>query len=81
MPPLEFNGSEDSLFQAYNSENQKFMEYLEFYGIDSDIPVDEIVKAFKKSYGEDRVKSWIKKFEEGGDHSLSDFEREDVLDE
>ena len=81
MPPLEFNGREDSLFQAYNLENQKFMEYLEFYGIDSDIPVDEIVKAFRKSYGEDRVKSWIKKFEEAEDHSLSDFEREDVLDE
>jgi len=81
VPPLEFNGREDSLFQAYNLENQKFMEYLEFYGIDSDIPVDEIVKAFRKSYGEDRVKSWIKKFEEGEDHSLSDFEREEVLNE
>jgi transglutaminase-like putative cysteine protease len=81
VPPLEFNGREDSLFQAYNSENQRFMEYLEFYGVDSDIPVEEIVKTFKKSYGEDRVKSWIKQFEEAGDRSLSDFEREDVLNE
>jgi transglutaminase-like putative cysteine protease len=81
VPPLEFNGREDSLFQAYNLENQRFMEYLEFYGVDSDIPVEEIVKTFKKSYGEDRVKSWIKKFEEAGDRSLSDFEREDVLNE
>jgi transglutaminase-like putative cysteine protease len=79
VPPLEFNGREDSLFQAFNSENQKFMEYLEFYGVGSDIPVEEIVKTWEKTYGEDRVKSWIKKFEEVGDRSLSDFEREDVL--
>jgi hypothetical protein len=39
------------------------------------------VKPFKKSYGEDRVKSWIKKFEEAEGRSLSDFEREDVLNE
>jgi transglutaminase-like putative cysteine protease len=81
VPPLEFNGREDSLFQAYNSENQKFMEYLEFYGVGSDIPVEEIVKTWEKTYGEDRVKSWIKKFEEAGDRSLSDFESEDVLNE
>ena len=77
--PLEFNGREDSLFQTYNSENQKFMEYLEFYGNDVDIPVDRIVKSWEKTYGQDRVRSWIKKFEEIGGRSLSDFEREDVL--
>ena len=27
--PLEFNGHDDSLFHAYNSANQKYMEYLE----------------------------------------------------
>ena len=81
VPPLEFNGREDSLFQAYNLEKQKFMEYLEFYGGGPDIPVEEMVKPFKKSYGEDRVKSWIKKFEEAEGRSLSDFEREDVLKE
>jgi hypothetical protein len=81
VPPLEFNGREDSLFQAYNLENQKFMEYLEFYGVGSDIPVEEIVKTWEKTYGEDRVKSWIKKFEEAGNRSLSDFESEDVLNE
>ncbi|OGP65660.1 MAG: transglutaminase, partial [Deltaproteobacteria bacterium RBG_13_53_10] len=32
VPPLEFNGREDSLFQPYNLKNQKFMEYLEFCG-------------------------------------------------
>lgn len=81
VPPLEFNGREDSLFQAYNLENQKFMEYLEFCGIYADIPVNTIVAAWKKAYGEDRVKNWIKRFEEGGSRSISDFESEDVLKE
>ena len=81
MPPLEFNGREDSLFQAYNLENQKFMEYVEFSGIYADIPVDQIVAGWRKVYGDDRVESWIKMFAEGSGHSLPDFEREDVLKE
>jgi transglutaminase-like putative cysteine protease len=81
VSPLEFNGREDSLFQPYNLENQKFMEYVAFEGIFSDIPVKQIVTGWKKAYGEDRVNSWIKKFEEDGEQSLSSFEDEDVLNE
>ena len=79
VPPLEFNGREDSLFQPYNMDNQKFMEYIKFHGIYADVPVGEIVAAWKKAYGEERVQAWIRSFEEEGDRSLSDFEREDVL--
>ena len=79
VPPLEFTGREDSLFQPYNLENQKFMEYVKFYGICADVPVKQIVAAWKEAYGQERVQIWIKKFEEKGDRSLSDFEREDVL--
>ena len=78
VPPLEFNGREDSLFQAYNLENKKFMEYVEFHGIETDIPVDRIVKSWMKAYGETRVKSWIKKFQETEGQSLSHFEKEEV---
>jgi len=79
VPPLEFNGRDDSLFQAYNLENKKFMEYVEFHGIYADIPVAVIVKAWEKAYGRDLVRSWIERFEEGRDLSLSDFESEDVV--
>jgi len=79
VPPLEFNGHEDSLFQPYNADNQKFMEYVNLHGVYADVPVSDIVAAWKKAYGEDRVQAWIKKFEEAGDRSLSDFEKEDVL--
>lgn len=79
VPPLEFNGRDDSIFQPYNLENQKFMEYVKFYGIYEDVPVHEIVAAWKEAYGESRVRTWIKMFEEGGGQSLSDFESEEVI--
>ncbi len=81
VPPLEFNGREDSLFQAYNLQNQRFMEYIDFHGLYADIPVDQIVVAWEKAYGKDRVRNWIIKLEEGTDRSLSDFAKEEVLNE
>ncbi len=79
--PLEFNGREDSLFQPYNLENKKFMEYLEMEGIFADIPVDHIMTGWKKAYGEDRVNSWIQRFEKEGERPLPVFETEEVLEE
>jgi len=81
VPPLEFNGREDSLFQPYNLQNQKFMEYVAIRGVYPDIPVGHIVEAWKEAYGADRVNSWIKAFEEAEGRSLSDFESEEILDE
>jgi len=79
VPPLEFNGREDSIFQAYNLSNQKFMEYVAFDRIVADIPVDHIVEAWREVYGEKRVNAWIRWFEETGKQSLRDFEREEIL--
>jgi hypothetical protein len=80
VPPLEFNGREDSLFQAYNLEKKKFMEYVAFHGVYSDIPVSLIVEGWRKVYGDDLVNRWIRSLEERGDGSSSHFETEDVLD-
>jgi transglutaminase-like putative cysteine protease len=79
--PLEFNGRDDSLFQPYNMDNQQFMEYVNFHGVYADVPVSQVVDGWMKAYGEQRLQEWIKRFEEGGDRSLSNFEKEDVLTE
>jgi hypothetical protein len=63
VEPLNFNGREDSIFQPYNSENMTFMEYVSSHGSYADIPVDQIVMAWKESYGQSRVMSWIERFE------------------
>ena len=79
VTPLEFNGREDSIFQPYNAENKRFMEYLQFLGSYPDIPVKEIVAAFKKTYGEERVQGWIDGFEKYGDVRRGHFDTEDVV--
>ena len=47
---LEFDGSEDAVFQSYNRDNNKFMEYVEDYGAFDDVPVDFIKETFLKNY-------------------------------
>lgn len=78
VSPLEFSGREDSLFQPYNGENQRYMEYLEFIGTYADVPVAAIVSAWRQTYGEERVDQWIRTSEARGGESAADFEREDV---
>jgi transglutaminase-like putative cysteine protease len=48
--PLEFDGLNDSIFQQYNSEGSKFMEYLEDYGSFEDVPTDFIIKNMQDNY-------------------------------
>lgn len=50
VAPLEFDGLNDSVFQAYDGD-QKFMEYLEDYGDFEDLPFQFIVDVFTAHYG------------------------------
>ena len=61
--PLEFNGRQDSIFHPYNTEKEQFMEYLEYHGTYTDIPVAAILAAWKKAYGKDRIAKWIEDLE------------------
>ena len=79
VAPLEFNGRDDSIFHPYNSEKKLFMEYIEDHGTHADIPVDQILSAWREAYGEDRVKFWIKTFQKAGDKNRRDFFEEDIL--
>ena len=78
VEPLEFNGREDSLFHSFNRENRKYMEYVEYHGTYADIPVDAIVAAWKKKYGEDQVEEWIEMFAQREGTQFADFDKEDV---
>jgi len=79
VAPLEFNGREDSIFHTYNLKKKKFMEYVEDHGFYADIPVDDIVNAWKVAYGKERVGKWIEAFEKSSGISSRDFDIEDVL--
>ena len=77
--PLEFNGHEDSIFHPYNTERKQFMEYVDFHGTYADIPVNEIVAAWEKVYGQDRTRQWIAAYEKAGGESERDFNNEEVI--
>ncbi len=79
VAPLEFNGREDSIFQPYNMEQKKFMEYVAYHGSYADIPVDLIVAAWQNTYGQERVQGWIDAFERSGGILPRDFYSEDVV--
>jgi transglutaminase-like putative cysteine protease len=77
--PLEFNGREDSIFHPFTADNKKYMEYVELLGSYADIPVQKIVDGFKRTYGENRVQSWIDGYEKDGDIRSRHFETEEVI--
>jgi transglutaminase-like putative cysteine protease len=77
--PLEFDGRRDSIFQPFNADNKLFMEYVADHGAYADIPVDEIVAAWEKEYGLERIRRWIKEYETKGDASGRDFDEEEVV--
>jgi len=79
VSPLEFNGHDDSLFHAYNSANQKYMEYVEYQGTYADVPVAKILNAWEKSYGKERIQNWMDMHKKSRDSNLPNFETEDVL--
>lgn len=70
LPPLEFDGRKDSIYQAFHPEGNRFMEYLRFRGEYADVPVDEIIASFKEVYP-DLVRARME-----GDRMEGDFHRE-----
>ncbi len=48
---LDFDGLEDSMFQQFDAGGtSKYMEYLNYYGYFSDLPVKVIFEGFQKHY-------------------------------
>jgi transglutaminase-like putative cysteine protease len=50
VPTLDFDAENDSIFQPYNHEGGKFMEYLEDYGSYDLFPYEFIISNFRQHY-------------------------------
>ena len=50
VKPLEFDGREDSIFHAFDEADRRHMEYLRDRGSHAEVPVAEIMQAFRDSY-------------------------------
>jgi transglutaminase-like putative cysteine protease len=50
VKPLEFDGREDSIFHPFDEDDRRHMEYLRDRGSHADVPVAEIMRAFREAY-------------------------------
>ena len=50
VKPLDFDGRADSIFHPFDEEDRRHMEYLRDRGSHADVPVAEIMQAFREAY-------------------------------
>ena len=50
VEPLAFDGVNDSVFQAYDVNGNKRLEYVRDHGAYADVPLSDIVESFKRHY-------------------------------
>jgi len=50
VKPLEFDGTEDSIFHPFDEDERRHMEYLHFRGTYADVPADDIRRVFAETY-------------------------------
>ncbi len=48
--PLEFDGEQDSLYQPFDMDGNRHMEYLNYRGEYDDVPIDAIRETFIREY-------------------------------
>lgn len=58
VPPLEWDGREDAIFQAHAPDGSRFMEYVHDYGTYPGIPHGLMVGEWKKYYGKAAEALW-----------------------
>ena len=60
VPPLLWDGENDSLFQAYSGDTQ-FMEYVHDYGVFEDVPLELMKSEMRKYYPHLFEEKWEEK--------------------
>jgi transglutaminase-like putative cysteine protease len=51
VPPLEFDGTSDALFQPFDNKGRQHMEYVNDRGTYPDLPFDEMLRTLREVYG------------------------------
>ncbi len=50
LSPLEFDGTSDSIYQPFDLEGNRHMEYLAYRGEFTDVPLEKMMETFMKEY-------------------------------
>jgi len=57
IKPLEFDGTEDSIYHPFDLDGRQHMEYLRFRGEYDDVPLDEMMATFVKHYSSSMIET------------------------
>lgn len=49
IQPLEFDGTQDSIFHEFDHSERRHMEYLTDHGVYADVPVDAVLDSFRRN--------------------------------
>ncbi|MBW1760940.1 MAG: transglutaminase family protein [Deltaproteobacteria bacterium] len=52
IKPLEFDGTEDSIYHPFDLQGRKHMEYLRFHGEYDDLPLDKMMATYARHYSQ-----------------------------
>jgi transglutaminase-like putative cysteine protease len=50
VPPIEFDGVHDALMHPFSADGSRYMEYGRDRGTHADLPLDELIAAFREVY-------------------------------
>jgi transglutaminase-like putative cysteine protease len=53
VAPLDFDGTEDAIFQAFTADGRRYMEYVRDRGSYDDLPLEEMLTTLRDVYGVD----------------------------
>jgi len=56
--PVEFDGKNDATFHSHNRDGKLHIKYFNDYGHYQDVPLDEILEAWVKAYGSERIEQF-----------------------
>lgn len=59
VEPLEWDGREDAIFQAYDRQAGRFMEYVTDHGAFDDVPFDAMFAAWRAHYATLPKNGWV----------------------
>ena len=50
LRPLDFDGTEDSIYHPFDLNGNRHMEYLHDRGTFADVPIDDMIRTFQREY-------------------------------
>jgi len=62
IAPVEFDGKHDAVYPSRTLKGDPYVDYLTYHGSFADLPLEALLDAWRKQYGEERVHQWMKAF-------------------